>query len=93
MKVSTRQLKNGLSKYLRMAGAGEEIVVVSRNKPVARLVAIAADETDESAAVARIRALPWVIPGEGEKPLGAKKPLRSKKGGKSLAALITAERK
>jgi prevent-host-death family protein len=40
MKASVRDLKARLSQYLERASAGEDIVVTSRGRPVARLLAI-----------------------------------------------------
>ena len=40
MEVTVRELKSRLSEYLRRAEAGEEILVLSRKRPVARLVPV-----------------------------------------------------
>lgn len=45
--VNVAELKNRLSKYLRFAKRGEEIVIRDRNLPVAKLVPFPADGTDE----------------------------------------------
>jgi prevent-host-death family protein len=42
--VNVAELKNRLSKYLRFAKGGEEIVIRDRNLPVAKLVPLSADE-------------------------------------------------
>ena len=42
-RVSIGNLKARLSKYLRQAMAGEEVVVTDRGKPVARLVGLAGE--------------------------------------------------
>ena len=39
MQASVRELKNNLSKYLKLVREGEEIVITSHNRPVARLQA------------------------------------------------------
>jgi len=39
MQASVRELKNNLSKYLRLIREGEVLVITSHNKPVARLQA------------------------------------------------------
>lgn len=41
MHVSVRELKNHFSKYLKYAQAGEEIIVTTHGKPVARLTRLA----------------------------------------------------
>ena len=38
MKLGIRELKAGLSEYVKRAGKGEQIVVTDRGRPVARLV-------------------------------------------------------
>jgi prevent-host-death family protein len=43
IKVGVRELRAGLSRYLQKASHGEEVVVLSRGSPVARLVAAEAD--------------------------------------------------
>ena len=45
--VNVAELKNRLSKYLRFAKGGEEIVIRDRNLPVAKLVPFSADEGSE----------------------------------------------
>lgn len=36
--VGIRELKNGLSKYIDLVRAGEEVIVTDRGRPVARLL-------------------------------------------------------
>lgn len=73
--VPVRKLKDHLSEYLRRAQAGEEIVVTSHGRPVGRLVGSwPAQDDPETDALARLRAQPWVRPGNGEKVLGASRP-------------------
>lgn len=45
--VNVAQLKNQLSKYLRFAKSGEEVVIRDRNLPVAKLVPFTADDATE----------------------------------------------
>jgi len=45
MQTSIRDLKNHLSQYLRRAQRGEEIVVTSHNRPVAKLIPALSEET------------------------------------------------
>lgn len=40
MEVSIRDMKNRLSKYLKLVRAGEEVVITDRGKPVAQLTPI-----------------------------------------------------
>ena len=85
MHVSVRELKAHLSEYLRRAQAGEEITITSRDKVVGRLLAPAEEASTEQdevdAALARIRALPWVNAPEKEgKPRGARQPIPARPG-------------
>jgi prevent-host-death family protein len=45
--VNVAELKNSLSKYLRFAKGGEEIVIRDRNLPVAKLVPFSAEGADD----------------------------------------------
>jgi len=45
--VNVAELKNQLSKYLKFANQGEEIVIRDRNLPVAKLVPFSAGDADE----------------------------------------------
>lgn len=99
MKVSVRELKDHLSEYLRRVEAGEEVVVTSHKREVARLVPPAAETAisgrvldRESAAIERINALPWVRPSEGGKPRGAAKPIPWKPGDKLLSDIVLEDR-
>ena len=75
MQISVRELKIRLSEYLRRARAGEEIVVASRGIPVARLVRAQPASTDlDTGALERLRAQPWIRPGNGKKVCGPDRP-------------------
>jgi len=69
MDVAVRDLKDRLSEYLRRAQAGEEIVVTSHGRPIVRMTGVAEVPGAETEAdvIARLRALPWVRPGNGER--------------------------
>jgi len=45
--VNVAELKNRLSKYLRFAKQGEEIIIRDRNLPVAKLVPFSAEDADD----------------------------------------------
>ena len=65
---SIREMKNRLSKYLKLARAGNDVVITDRGKPVARLTLVEPTAKDEEAqAIRRINALPWMRPGKGDK--------------------------
>ena len=66
MQVSVRDLKNNLSKYLKLVGQGEPIVVTSHKTPLARLLPIPAVD---NAGLGRLLQMDW-IHWNGEKPRG-----------------------
>jgi prevent-host-death family protein len=45
--VNVAKLKNELSKYLRFAKNGEEVIIRDRNLPVAKLVPFSTQDADE----------------------------------------------
>ncbi len=93
MKISVRELKDRLSECLRRAQAGEEITVTSHGKPVARLgPPLQAPIDEEMALIEQFRGLPWVRPGKGDKPQGARRPIRIKPGEKTLADIVSEQR-
>jgi len=95
VEVSVRELKSRLSEYLRRAAAGEEVIVTSRGKAVARLSAPRSVRrgapSEEEEAVAFLRSQSWVRPGKG-KPRLPEYVARLKPGGKTLAELVAEER-
>jgi prevent-host-death family protein len=95
MEISVRELKNHLSKYLRHVQAGEEVVVTSHKCVVAKLVppdrAGRLRAEDEHARVKRLKSLPWVRWSGGKPPL--RPGVRVKRGGKSVAESLLADRR
>jgi prevent-host-death family protein len=93
MQVSIREMKNRLSKYLKLVQTGQEVVITDRGRPVARLTLVASTpEEAEAEAIKRILALPWVRPGNGKKLKGASKPIRLKPGDKTAAEMVLEDR-
>ena len=63
MEVSVRELKNHLSEYLRHVQAGEDVIVTSRGKVIARLSGATAAHSRTASGAEAIQALeglPWV---------------------------------
>ena len=92
METNVRELKAHLSEYLHRAALGEEVTVTLRGKPLARLVSlssVAMPETLEEASIARLRTLPWVTPGNGNKPMGSANPTHIGPGEKNLADIVS----
>ena len=95
MEISVRELKSRLSEYLRKVAAGEEVVVTSHGKEVARLSPPRARRraaSTQAELIARFRNLPWVRPGSGEKPALPKPLIRNRKGEKTLAEIVREQR-
>jgi len=96
MKVSVRDFKAQLSRYLKDARAGRDVVVTSRGRPVARLLAVveqAAKEPSDEELLCRLKLIPGVRLGTGGKPLGAKRPIRIQPGQKMLAQIVLEDRR
>ncbi len=93
MQVSIREMKNGLSKYLKLVQTGKDVVITDRGRPVARLTLVArTPEEAEAEDIKRILALPWVRPGKGGKLKGAKKPIPWKPGDKLASDMVIEDR-
>ena len=92
MNVAVRELKDHLSEYLKRARSGEEIVITSHGKPVARLAPLAPAPEDEAAAIERLHALPWIRAGKAGKPAGLKKGIRLRGKGLSAAEIVIENR-
>ena len=86
-------MKNHLSKYLKLAQAGKDVVTPAGGKPVARLTLVELTAKNEEAqAIRRINALPWVRPGKGGKVKGAKNPIPWKPGDKLASDRVIEDR-
>ena len=95
MNVPVRELKAKLSRYLRDAHAGQDVVVTLRGRPVARLLGVPHNSAEKPSGEElrhRLELLPGVRLGEGGKPLGAKNPVRICPGQKSLAEIVLEDR-
>jgi prevent-host-death family protein len=96
MKVSVREFKLRLSLYLRKASRGEEVVITSHGRPVARLLAVAPAaraEPDASELARRIRRIPGILPSKGGKPRGSLHPMVIAPGEKTLAQIVLEDRR
>ena len=92
METNVRELKARLSEYLHRAALGEEVLVTLRGKPLARLVSVspnATPETLEEASIARLRTLPWITPGNGNKPTGSASLVSIGPDEKNLAEIVS----
>jgi prevent-host-death family protein len=95
MKVSVRDLKANLSRYLKDARAGRDVMVTSRGRPVARLLAVAEQSSEEVVGeelLRRLKLISGVRLGSGAKPLGAKRPIKIGRKQKTLAEMVLEDR-
>jgi len=91
MQVAVRELKDRLSELLRRAEAGEEIVVTSHGRPVARLGPVEPFAAANAAeALRRLRSQPWLRPGDGQPIRAAAEPVPA--GEPLLSELMLADR-
>ena len=92
MEVSIRDMKNRLSKYLKLVRTGKEVVITDRGRPVARLTLVKPTAESEEEIIARINALSWVRPGKSGKIKGAKHPIPWKPGDKLASDIVLEDR-
>jgi prevent-host-death family protein len=95
MNVSVRDLKAKLSRYLKEARAGQNVVVTSRGRPVVRLLAFSEESAERPSGeelLRRLKLIPGVRLGTGGKPLGARSRMRMRRGQKSLAQIVLEDR-
>lgn len=95
MDVSVRELKSRMSEYLRRVAAGEEVVVTSRGKTVARLVPPAAPRkgaVSEHEVIERLRNLPWVRSAKRTRPELPKPLIRIRESENTLAEIVRQQR-
>jgi prevent-host-death family protein len=91
MNVSVRDLKANLSRYLKDAMAGRDVVVTSRGRPLVRLLAIAGKVGEEPTGeelARRLQLFPGIQLSAGGKPSGAKRPLKIRTDHKTLAQMV-----
>lgn len=87
MKVGVREIKNGLSRYLKHVKNGESIIITERNKPVAKIVPFEDHLPLEYELLIKEGALSW----SGGKPQGVAE--KKDKQGKQLAEYVTEDRR
>jgi antitoxin (DNA-binding transcriptional repressor) of toxin-antitoxin stability system len=92
IQVGVRQLRNGLTRYLRLAGQGQAVLVTSRKRPIAMIkrpdrTSAQTEEEIIVALVAEGKLLPAKHPG----PVKPFKPVRVK--GKPVSKMIIEDRR
>ena len=95
MEISVRELKNHLSEYLRRVSAGEEVVVTSHKRVVAKLVppntVEQAHGQGEDALIERLKSMPWVRWTGGKPQL--RPGIAVKQGDKTIAESLLDDRR
>jgi len=94
MEVAVRELKDRLSELLRKAEAGEEIVVTSHGRPIARILPVEQPgPAVASEALARLRAQPWLLSGDSRRISRVGEPVPAAPDGQPLLSdLMLADR-
>ena len=96
MDVPVRELKARLSAYLGRVAGGQEVTVTLRRRPVARRVRAvpqSEQEPTEEKVRRRLAATPGIILGEPGKIKGSRRPIRIRKGEKTLAETVLENRR
>ena len=90
-----RDFKSRLSLFLRRLENGEDVVITSRGRPVARLFALVPGDAkpDASELARRLRQIPGLLPAKGGKIRGASRPIAIGRGQKTLAELVLQDRR
>jgi prevent-host-death family protein len=90
MNVSVRDLKNGLSAYLRLVRRGERIVVTDRGEPVAELSPAREEKLSIDQRLARLAESGEVRLPKGKKPL--EKVVPSRVRGRAVSSTLLEDR-
>ncbi len=86
--VGIKTLKDQLSRYLRLASAGERVVVTDRGRPIAQLTQVAASqEAREAWDLVQAGVATW----DGGKPRGSADPPNIR--GKTAAEMVIEDRR
>jgi prevent-host-death family protein len=96
MKVSVRDFKAKLSRYLKDARAGRDVLVTSRRRPIVCLLAVPEEIGEEPGGeelLRRLKLVPGVRLGAGSKPIGARRPIRIRPGQRTLAQIVLEDRR
>jgi prevent-host-death family protein len=88
MHVPIRELKAKLSEFVRLAAEGEEVIVTLHKRPIAKIVPMGRAPESEREAVERLNTMPWIRPGAGGVPQGARTLARVVAGGTPVSALV-----
>lgn len=87
IKVGIREMKNGLSRYLKYVKEGESIIITERNKPIAKLTPIEDNMLPEYEVLIKEGSVSW----SGGKPRGST--VEKSKNDQTLAEYVTEDRR
>jgi antitoxin (DNA-binding transcriptional repressor) of toxin-antitoxin stability system len=91
MLVAIRELKSHFSKYLKKVQTGEEIIITTHGKPIARFSQIGSNNNVSAEDI--LQNLAWIRKGDGDKPKGLADELRIKlTSGKNLSDMLLDDR-
>ena len=104
MNVPMGKFKAGMSRYIRAANAGKEVVVTSRGKALVRLVPIIEEQAEnrleehpdkrlEELRAKLKAAMPGVRLGKGRFTLGSFRPIKLKPDTKTMAETVIEDRR
>jgi prevent-host-death family protein len=93
MNVPIRKLKAQLSRYIREAKAGKDVVVTSRGRPLVRIVPVVEEQPNAPLTREELRAkikalMPDVRIGKGKFTLGSFRPIKIKPGEKTMTEIV-----
>jgi prevent-host-death family protein len=74
MEATLRDFEAHASEYLRRALAGEEVMLTEQGRTVLKLSPVSPEKSPEERerkALERLRAMPWIRPGDGGQVRGA----------------------
>ena len=91
MQIAIRELKSHFSKYLKKVQEGEEIIVTTHGKPIARFSQL--DINFDDPKNNNINNVDWIQHGNGSKPIGLSGNERIKlQEGKDLSDMLLEDR-
>ncbi len=91
MQIAIRELKSHFSQYLKKVQTGEEIIVTTHGKPIARFSQF--ENNDILSVENSLENLSWLVKSNGKKPKGLSSKQRIKASiGKNLSELLLEDR-
>jgi prevent-host-death family protein len=91
MKVAVREFKARMSRYLRAVGAGKDVVITSRGRPVARLIPVPPEPSEKlsrAEVIRRMSQIPGIQMGTGKFRVPKKPFFKIKPGEKTMAEIV-----